>query len=531
PIDTAILESVDTLAIHSIAEGQTIPLAEDSASAESSEIIPSSTTSSKRGLGFWLLLLYLFGVAVLGVNLLFQIVGVLWKAYRNEDKIEDDGVVIVNIQGEAEPCSFFRYIFINPSLYDFDTYEQILTHERIHVEKGHSLDLLLAELAVVFLWFNPFVWILRKEVEKNLEYQTDHLLIANAEEVKESYQINLVKMATYTQPLNITTNYNQSLITQRILKMNTKKSNYFSYWKYAFLLPLLFIQLLLLNQPLAAKKPNESSARTNISDALRPNEMPITEIEPTESQITTPLQESGQTLTDTGQTSAYTLDLEQDASFVRDACGDLTRAIRAEDLAKVKELIQSTDVNCVDPDPGYEVTVENEHGWTMRRSYPRTPLGMAARVGNLEIARLLVDAGAKIDFRAGGDATPLMEAAYEGHLSFVEYLSEQGAAINLRGGPYGAALSSAAANGQAKVVEYLLDSGANINIPGGAYGSALSSAANDGHVETVKLLINRGADLNINDGAYGTALNTAANNGHTEVVRTLLAAGANINAK
>ncbi|MEL6141804.1 MAG: M56 family metallopeptidase, partial [Bacteroidota bacterium] len=218
PIDTAILESVDTLAIHSIAEGQTIPLAEDSASAESSEIIPSSTTSSKRGLGFWLLLLYLFGVAVLGVNLLFQIVGVLWKAYRNEDKIEDDGVVIVNIQGEAEPCSFFRYIFINPSLYDFDTYEQILTHERIHVEKGHSLDLLLAELAVVFLWFNPFVWILRKEVEKNLEYQTDHLLIANAEEVKESYQINLVKMATYTQPLNITTNYNQSLITQRILK-------------------------------------------------------------------------------------------------------------------------------------------------------------------------------------------------------------------------------------------------------------------------------------------------------------------------
>ncbi|MEL6357751.1 MAG: ankyrin repeat domain-containing protein, partial [Bacteroidota bacterium] len=396
---------------------------------------------------------------------------------------------------------------------------------------GHSLDLVLAELAVVFLWFNPFVWILRKEVEKNLEYQTDHLLIANAEEVKESYQINLVKMATYTQPLNITTNYNQSLITQRILKMNTKKSNYFSYWKYAFLLPLLFVQLLLLNQPLAAKKPNESSARTNISDALRPNEMAITEIEPTESQITTPLQESGQTLTDTGQTSAYTLDLEQDASFVRDACGDLTRAIRAEDLAKVKKLIQSTDVNCVDPDPGYEVTVENEHGWTMRRSYPRTPLGMAARVGNLEIARLLVDAGAKIDFRAGGDATPLMEAAYEGHLSFVEYLSEQGAAINLRGGPYGAALSSAAANGQAKVVEYLLDSGANINIPGGAYGSALSSAANDGHVETVKLLINRGADLNINDGAYGTALNTAANNGHTEVVRTLLAAGANINAK
>ena len=193
----------------------------------------------------WLLLFYLFGVVVLSFNLLAQLANMVLKIIRNKDKIKDEDGIIVNMNAIIEPCSFFNYIFINPASYDFDTYEQIIAHEKIHVQKGHTFDLLLAEFVVIILWFNPFIWLFRKEVEKNIEYQTDDLIINNALVEKETYQMSLLKIATYNKPLTVVTNYNQSLIKQRILKMNSKKSTQFSYWKYAFLVPVSYTHLTL----------------------------------------------------------------------------------------------------------------------------------------------------------------------------------------------------------------------------------------------------------------------------------------------
>ena len=61
------------------------------------------------------------------------------------------------------PVLFSGISSSNPASYDYDTYEQIIAHEKIHANKLHTIDLLLAEIAVVFLWFNPFVWLLRRE--------------------------------------------------------------------------------------------------------------------------------------------------------------------------------------------------------------------------------------------------------------------------------------------------------------------------------------------------------------------------------
>ncbi|RNI26461.1 M56 family metallopeptidase [Rufibacter latericius] len=215
---------------------------------------PSSNTSFVEEAApttwiFWLVLLYLFGVGVCTLNLVFQIAGTLWKAFRSQDKIEEKEFVIVNVESKQAPCSFFKYIFIHPDSYDFDTYEQIIAHEKIHVRQGHTLDLLLAEVAVVLLWFNPLMWSFKKEVEKNLEYQTDALLLEKEQVSKTQYQLNLLQIACPNKPLSITTNYNQSLLKQRIFMMNAKKSTPHAFWKYTFLAPLFFGTLLLLNEP------------------------------------------------------------------------------------------------------------------------------------------------------------------------------------------------------------------------------------------------------------------------------------------
>jgi hypothetical protein len=60
---------------------------------------------------------------------------------------------IVEVSGDKAPCSFANTIFINPEKYDWQTYEQILMHEKVHVQKGQTLELLLAEVILVFQWY------------------------------------------------------------------------------------------------------------------------------------------------------------------------------------------------------------------------------------------------------------------------------------------------------------------------------------------------------------------------------------------
>jgi beta-lactamase regulating signal transducer with metallopeptidase domain len=159
----------------------------------------------------WLVYLYWFGVVVFVLNFLLQIVLLLYKAY-SLPVIRDGKFRIVEVKGDKAPCSFGNNIFINPANYDWDTYNQILLHEKIHVDQKHTLDLLLAEIVLVFQWFNPFAWLWRKELENNLEFLTDDKLLKQDRIEKKSYQISLLKATAPHFPLSLTTNYNQSLL-------------------------------------------------------------------------------------------------------------------------------------------------------------------------------------------------------------------------------------------------------------------------------------------------------------------------------
>ncbi len=387
------------------------------------------------GLLDWLLRLYYFGVAIFTLNLLMQVANLLIKAKKSSDKIHDtDGVIIPRYPGQS-PCSFFNYIFINPADYDYETYEQILEHEKIHLKKLHALDLLLAEIVIIFLWFNPAAWILKKEVEKNIEFETDDLMINKKTVEKQKYQMNLLAVATHAKPLVITTNYNQSLIKQRIIKMNAKKSNPYSYWKYAFMIPLIFSMILVLNKPLAAF--TATAAQLSSSETGSENEI-------------------------TGANN----------------CRELLRAVKEEDIEKVKELLKA-----VDPDCSYRGDGE-----------PRSPLVAAARSGNLAIGKLLIDANADVEFHAAGDETPLMAAAWHGHLDFVKHLISKKADVNQTLAGDGSALLVASREGHLETVAYLLSAGADVNTQIRGDGTALICAVRNNHYEVSRLLLENGAD-------------------------------------
>ncbi len=201
--------------------------------------------------------LYWFGVLVFGGNFLIQLIVLCYRSF-SKDVIRDNDIRIVEITGNKAPCSFGNTIFINPSKYEWETYNQILMHEKLHIRQKQSIDLLLAETMLVFQWFNPFAWKLRKEMEANLEFLTDDLMVHSAGVDKTNYQLSLLQVSAPHLPLSLTTNYNQSLLKKRITMMDAKKSNLHTMWKYFFLLPVLVLFACLLNQPVAISQPTAS---------------------------------------------------------------------------------------------------------------------------------------------------------------------------------------------------------------------------------------------------------------------------------
>lgn len=93
-------------------------------------------------------------------------------------------------RGKGSPFTFFNWIFISEC--DIDN-NDVLIHERAHKRGLHSLDMLLAEVMVVVMWFNPFVWILRREVRDNLEYIADRDVITSGVD-KRLYQHELLRL-------------------------------------------------------------------------------------------------------------------------------------------------------------------------------------------------------------------------------------------------------------------------------------------------------------------------------------------------
>ena len=213
----------------------------------------------------WLVYVYLFGVVIFGANFLLQLGVLLYRSY-SRPVIKDGRYRIVEIGGDRAPCSFGNTIFINPEKYDWETYNQILIHEKIHVSGRHTLDLLLAEIALVIQWFNPFAWLYRREVENNLEFLTDAHVLLDATIERSAYQLSLLRVSAPHLPFSLTNNYNQSLLKRRIVMMNSQSSSFHTVWKYFFLLPLLTGLMCALNKPAVAL----GAATTKLSMAHAP---------------------------------------------------------------------------------------------------------------------------------------------------------------------------------------------------------------------------------------------------------------------
>ena len=195
-----------------------------------------------------------------------------------------------------------------------------------------------------------------------------------------------------------------------------------------------------------------------------------------------------------------------------EADNPLVEAVKSVDRAAVRSMLQTRpDVNIAESDGS-------------------TALYWAAERNDVEIAQLLIGAGANVAARTRYGATPLTMASLNGNAALIETLLKAGADANTATTDGETVLMIAARTGVAAAVKSLLAHGANPNSVENHRGqSALMYAASEGHTETVQALIDGGADAKARSGQGWTALLFAARDGRMDVARVLLDAGASAN--
>jgi hypothetical protein len=199
-----------------------------------SEFVKQDTVSV-----FWqgLTVLFYTGVLLMALRLLVQFIS-LYRMHKNSspDHLDDYKVRILN--DEVSPFSFWQTIYINPRLHKKQDLNNILEHEKVHVKEWHTLDIILAEICVVFYWFNPGVWLMKKAVRENIEFITDAKILKKGID-KKAYQYSLLDVGTLQPSVAIVNNFNLSDLKKRIKMMNTKRSSKVNLTRYLLVLPVL----------------------------------------------------------------------------------------------------------------------------------------------------------------------------------------------------------------------------------------------------------------------------------------------------
>jgi len=207
----------------------------------------SQTTTKENPIELTTILSYIYVVGVLFFlgRFLLQFSSLVILLI-NSTKQRVSSFIYVITKNIISPFSFFNWIVFNPNQFSNTELEQIITHEKVHAKQLHSIDILLAELICILLWFNPLVWFYKKDLRQNLEFIADKNVQATTN-CKKSYQHLLLKTSVPNYQMALTNNFYNSSIKKRIVMLHKNKSHNRNQLKFLLILPALALFLMSFN--------------------------------------------------------------------------------------------------------------------------------------------------------------------------------------------------------------------------------------------------------------------------------------------
>lgn len=185
--------------------------------------------------------LYLAGVLAAACRMAWSLAAVVRVIRRGRRERLADGVVLVRTPQPVTPFSWGRYVVLAETE-PAEEVATILLHERAHVRLHHTWDLLFADLAGCLQWFNPAMWLLRRELCAIHEYEADRAVLEAGTDAR-AYQLLLVRRAVGTQAFVAANNFNHSKLQNRIAMMLKKRSSRWAAARALLILPLTAVAL------------------------------------------------------------------------------------------------------------------------------------------------------------------------------------------------------------------------------------------------------------------------------------------------
>ena len=213
----------------------------------------------------WFSAIYLIGVILFISRIIFQLTGIAANIRKSRTVYLFGKRVYISEQ-PTNPYSFFGYIIMDKNVIAENELQEILRHEETHIKQWHSVDVILSQIMVAFCWFNPFVWLMNREIRMNLEFLADRSVLKSGYE-PEHYQAHILRLSYHKAAARLYNNFSFSPLKNRIKMMNKKKTPGIYFLKYILIAPAV-LTLLLLN----------SSFKAEETGFIKTDSMPVTGI-------------------------------------------------------------------------------------------------------------------------------------------------------------------------------------------------------------------------------------------------------------
>jgi murein DD-endopeptidase MepM/ murein hydrolase activator NlpD len=200
------------------------------------DVLPSMinhATSSSNGLFLALFILYMIGGGLAALRVILAI-RKIFHVRAHADLISKNTYSVYQTSS-LQPFSFYRWIFVPEHVPDV-----IIEHEKAHVLQHHWIDLMIVELVIVVVWFNPFIYLYRKAIKDQHEYLADSA-IASQTQCVEKYLTCLFQHMANRNVFSGTSSFYSHSIKQRILMITKDRTSKSALTFYMLIIPVVCV--------------------------------------------------------------------------------------------------------------------------------------------------------------------------------------------------------------------------------------------------------------------------------------------------
>ena len=232
------------------------------------DIAVASESTHSFDIWKYIWIIYIIGVGVMTLLFIIKLARLAIVIIRSPKK-KMPGYTAVFTGKEHGSYSFFNYAFFPNE----NVNAEIVRHEMSHIAHHHSADILFVELMMIIQWFNPFIYLYKRELQSLHEYMADRDVVATGID-KQNYMMLILQQCTAVDFSNMSNNFS-FLLTKKRIKMITQSKKAKGVVIKALLTLPLFALLLFANcqtngqNKVSAEKATESAVENESRTTIK----------------------------------------------------------------------------------------------------------------------------------------------------------------------------------------------------------------------------------------------------------------------